>query len=281
MEEHIYSSHKAGYVDNVGSMYRLPKPSQPHDTIPGIKSFEIAEFLRYVYSPDGLDWADGRPAVLAALIYIDRIRAHGRIISKRSVHRLLTAAILVGHEFFTSVMKSQSADVNLEPAPESTLCGMVFLTLETMEPLITRLKGMMDFEQSVLETDVTGYVGALKGNIELTDELRDLGKKERPPGQQGLSCRKDGMDAIRSWIEVAHVSCKTNVPLVELVEHHQPKQNKPSRLSIGGAASKVAVLAMLKLTRSSTLRLYVMIFFFFFFFFFFLHRRSRRRNYSD
>eukprot|EP01063_Lacrimia_lanifica_P011633 TRINITY_DN1835_c0_g2_i1.p1 TRINITY_DN1835_c0_g2~~TRINITY_DN1835_c0_g2_i1.p1 ORF type:complete len:568 (+),score=178.17 TRINITY_DN1835_c0_g2_i1:65-1705(+) len=210
LEEHIYIAHKAAYIDNVGSMYRLPRNPQaetggaPED----FRLFDIKDFLRYLYSPEGLGWLDGRPAVLAALIYMDRIRARGRIVSRRSVHRLLVSAVLIGHEYFTQVMK-EAGVTNIEPAPVEQMCQMTFLTQDSIEPMVTRFKGMMDFEQAVLEQDVTSYCGALQGGVKLSDELIDEAKKVRVPGQQGLSSQQDGMARIRRWAEEVATSRST------------------------------------------------------------------------
>ena len=269
LEEHIYISHKLAYIDNVGSMYRLPRsnppgsssgttaPAQPPDasTAP-VKWFDIGEFLRYLYSPEGLGWLDGRPAVLAAMIYVDRIRARGRIVSRRSVHRLLTAAVLVGHEYFTKVMQD-AGDCNIEPAPINELCEMTYLSPEQMEPLTTRFKSMLEFENKVLETDVTAYCGALRGGIELTQTLKDEAKKERVPGQQGLSSRRDGMDTIRQWVDDSMVSCHRNLQLPSSDTtglRTLAKRSAPVNHRLGGASSRVALVVLQKVKNANVSR---------------------------
>ena len=285
LEEHIYISHKLAYIDNVGNMYRLPR-SNPAGTPPGststsasqptgqqqpsptlssavdaanTKIFNIGEFLRYLYAPEGLGWVDGRPAVLAAMIYVDRIRARGRIVSRRSVHRLLAAAVLVGHEVFTKIMHD-AGESNVEPAPIAGMCEMVYLTVEQMEPLVARFRGMLDLELKVLETDVTAYCGALCGGVEMTQELRDEAKKERVPGQQGLSSRRDGMDLIRQWIDDAMVSCHRNLQAPAESSTRSSGLSKRRSLvqyRLGGSASRVAVVVLQKVKNSGGSRLYV------------------------
>eukprot|EP01063_Lacrimia_lanifica_P011631 TRINITY_DN1835_c0_g1_i1.p1 TRINITY_DN1835_c0_g1~~TRINITY_DN1835_c0_g1_i1.p1 ORF type:complete len:597 (+),score=177.37 TRINITY_DN1835_c0_g1_i1:89-1879(+) len=247
LEEHIYIAHKQAYIDNVGSMYRLPRNPQaetggaPED----FRLFDIKDFLRYLYSPEGLGWLDGRPAVLAALIYMDRIRARGRIVSRRSVHRLLVSAVLIGHEYFTQVMK-EAGVTNIEPAPLEQMCQMTFLPPDSIDPLITRFKGMMDFEQAVLEQDVTSYCGALQGGVKLSDELVEEAKKERVPGQQGLSSQQDGMDSIRQWVYDVVVASRIQLPSADGPgrSSRAAAAKKPSQL--GGAASRAAVSGLLR-----------------------------------
>ncbi|KAJ9471660.1 kinetoplast-associated protein-like protein [Diplonema papillatum] len=247
LEMHINSCQKAGYTDNVGSMYRLQRTSECEQRGES-RPFDIHQFLKFVYEADGLGWTDGKPAVLAAMIYVDRIRAHGRVISRRSVHRILLSAMLIGHEYFAALLR-ESGEPAVEPPPVAQLASMVSLSPENVEPLIARFKGMMDFEDAVLEHDVTTYVGALKGGVELSAELEGESKKERAPGQQGLSSRKDGMGAIRRWIDESLISCHSSLQLSPTDPRLPPAAKPPTALAasqLGGSAYKAAVQSLLK-----------------------------------